>query len=195
MKSNIEIITENLKLREVMEFYGVKFNRRGYALCPFHSEKTASLSIRDEKYKCFGCGEYGGIIDFVMKYFNLTFRQAIARLGADFNLPLSFRKPTYRERLKMAELRRKRDEERRVKETEERNIREHYDAWCAVHRICYGVYVRTGDPFYRVLCEDLSKVLNDFSGREARAWTEDLEARMMAVRLKSAIEFIQKTTL
>ena len=60
-------ITGALKLRDVMEFYGVQFNSRGFAKCPFHSEKTASLSIKNEHYKCFGCGAYGGIIDFVME--------------------------------------------------------------------------------------------------------------------------------
>jgi len=175
MNRNVEIITENLKLREVMEFYGVKFNRRGYALCPFHSEKTASLSIKDEKYKCFGCGEYGGIIDFVMKYFNLTFKQAIARLGADFNLPLSFRKPTYRERLKIAELRRKKDAEKKAKEEEEKRLKEHYNAWCAVHRIYYGVYVRTGDPLLKTFLDSLSNMLDDFTGKEAEKWTRKLD--------------------
>ena len=55
-------ITESLRLRDVMEFYGVQFNSRGFARCPFHAEKTASLSIKNEHYKCFGCGAYGSVI-------------------------------------------------------------------------------------------------------------------------------------
>lgn len=51
-------ISGRLKLREVMEFYGIQFNGRGFAKCPFHTEKTASLSIKNEHYKCFGCGAY-----------------------------------------------------------------------------------------------------------------------------------------
>lgn len=53
-------------------------------LCPFHNEKTPSFSVSREKqiYKCFGCGEGGNVISFVMKIENLPFVEAV-RLLAD----------------------------------------------------------------------------------------------------------------
>ena len=81
-----EEIKSAVKLRDVMEFYGVKFNRRGFAVCPFHSEKTASITIKNEHYKCFGCGAYGDAISFVMNYCNLSFAPALRRLDSDFAL-------------------------------------------------------------------------------------------------------------
>ena len=45
------------------------------ACCPFHEEKTPSFTVVPTKqiYHCFGCGESGGVIDFVMKYDHLSF--------------------------------------------------------------------------------------------------------------------------
>lgn len=48
-------------------------------LCPFHKEKTASFTIYldSNTFVCFGCGEKGDVIDFVMKLNNLTFMEAV----------------------------------------------------------------------------------------------------------------------
>jgi CHC2 zinc finger len=52
-------------------------------LCPFHSEKNPSFSVSEDKglFHCFGCGESGDVLDFVMKADGLTFPQALAELG------------------------------------------------------------------------------------------------------------------
>ncbi|MCF6311050.1 MAG: DNA primase [Verrucomicrobiales bacterium] len=53
------------------------------ALCPFHNEKTPSFNVTPSKqiYYCFGCGEGGDAIRFVMHYENLTFPDAASRLA------------------------------------------------------------------------------------------------------------------
>lgn len=47
-------------------------------LCPFHQEKNPSFFIDEEKgyYHCFGCGESGNAINFLMKAQGMEFRQA-----------------------------------------------------------------------------------------------------------------------
>lgn len=52
-------------------------------LCPFHHEKTPSFIVSEEKqlYHCFGCGEGGDIINFIMKMENLDFIDAVTTLG------------------------------------------------------------------------------------------------------------------
>ena len=40
-------------------------------------------------YYCFGCGAHGSIIDFVMQYFELSFKDAVAKINEDFSLGLS----------------------------------------------------------------------------------------------------------
>lgn len=51
--------------------------RKGCGLCPFHSEKTPSFNIKNNKYKCFGCDAHGDAIDFYMKMNNVGFIQAV----------------------------------------------------------------------------------------------------------------------
>jgi DNA primase len=52
-------------------------------LCPFHDEKTPSFTVSSDKgfYKCFGCGAYGNAIDFIMRYENREFLEAIEILA------------------------------------------------------------------------------------------------------------------
>ena len=49
------------------------------ACCPFHNEKTPSFTVVADKqyYHCFGCGENGNAIDFVMKFDHLNFIEAV----------------------------------------------------------------------------------------------------------------------
>ena len=46
-------------------------------LCPFHREDTPSFFVFKERFKCFGCGEHGDVIDFVQKYNSVDFLEAI----------------------------------------------------------------------------------------------------------------------
>ena len=54
-----------------------------WGCCPFHNEKTPSFSVNEDKgfYHCFGCGEHGDIISFVMKSENIDFKAAIKELA------------------------------------------------------------------------------------------------------------------
>ncbi|ABR49138.1 DNA primase [Alkaliphilus metalliredigens QYMF] len=60
------------------------------ALCPFHNEKTPSFNVSTEKqfYKCFGCGEGGDVIQFIMKMENLDFMEAIKMLAQRANIEI-----------------------------------------------------------------------------------------------------------
>lgn len=54
-------------------------------LCPFHNEKTASFHVSDLRgtYKCFSCGAWGDIFDFLMQTKGLTFQEAVEELSRD----------------------------------------------------------------------------------------------------------------
>ncbi|MDZ5000487.1 DNA primase, partial [Clostridium perfringens] len=59
-------------------------------LCPFHNEKSPSFSVSQDKqiYKCFGCGESGNVITFIMKNRNMPFVDAVKYLADRANIPI-----------------------------------------------------------------------------------------------------------
>ncbi|KQM62788.1 virulence-associated protein E [Sphingomonas sp. Leaf17] len=64
---------------------GVKLVRAGRewkGCCPFHPDKSPSLTIYadDRRFQCFGCGAQGDVIDFVMRTYNVKMREAIGML-------------------------------------------------------------------------------------------------------------------
>jgi DNA primase len=63
-------------------------------LCPFHTEKTPSFNVHPDKgyFHCFGCGEGGNVISFVMKYHNLSFPDAVIMLAERYGITIEFDK-------------------------------------------------------------------------------------------------------
>ena len=61
-------------------------------LCPFHDEKSPSFNVRPGHgtYHCFGCGEGGSVVDFVMKIEHLGFVEAIERLADRVGIQLTY---------------------------------------------------------------------------------------------------------
>jgi P4 family phage/plasmid primase-like protien len=59
----------------------VKFEVEGHnykqGKCPFHGDNDPSFTVYDSGYNCFGCGEHGDVIDFVMKIERIDFKAAI----------------------------------------------------------------------------------------------------------------------
>lgn len=156
----------DIPLRELLEYYGVQFNNKGAARCPFHSEKTASFKIHDNHYTCFGCGKYGDAIDFVMEYFGLDFKQAIVRINSDFNLGMTNRRPTAKELRAAAE--------RKTMDMAAASIKArrmaNYDRLCDVHRTLYNYMITYKATWIKPLTDAISASLDDFTGEEARAW-------------------------
>lgn len=78
----VDIISETVKLK--------RSGRNFSGLCPFHNEKSPSFSVSQDKqiYKCFGCGEAGNVITFVMKNKNLPFVDAVKYLGEKANITI-----------------------------------------------------------------------------------------------------------
>src|SRR5579884_2944974 len=67
-----------------------KHGREYTGLCPFHSEKTPSFTVNNEKgfFHCFGCAAHGDAIEFIKRHDRLTYREAIERLAREAGLPL-----------------------------------------------------------------------------------------------------------
>jgi DNA primase len=71
----VQVIGQHLQLRKAGRDSLV-------GLCPFHTEKTPSLSVSPSKqvYYCFGCGEGGNVFKFLQRVENLTFVEAVERV-------------------------------------------------------------------------------------------------------------------
>jgi DNA primase len=78
--SIIEVIGDYVPLK--------KAGRNHLGLCPFHSEKTPSFTVSEEKgiYHCFGCQAGGSVFHFLMQYDHLTFPEAVERVAKRYGI-------------------------------------------------------------------------------------------------------------
>ncbi|NFM47036.1 DNA primase [Clostridium botulinum] len=78
----VDVISGDIKLKNS--------GRNYFGLCPFHHEKTPSFSVSQDKqiYKCFGCGEAGNVVTYVMKTKNVAFPEAIKILAERVNIDI-----------------------------------------------------------------------------------------------------------
>ncbi|MGM0906751.1 MAG: DNA primase [Pseudomonadota bacterium] len=71
----VEIVDSRVPLK--------KAGKNHQACCPFHNEKTPSFTVSQDKqfYHCFGCGQHGNAIDFLMEFDGLNFPDAVEELA------------------------------------------------------------------------------------------------------------------
>jgi DNA primase len=91
-EQTIELVRSSADLVEVVGSY-IELKKKGrnfLGLCPFHGEKTPSFSVSPDKqiYKCFGCGEGGGVINFLMAIDTLSFIESVEKLAEMYNIKI-----------------------------------------------------------------------------------------------------------
>lgn len=81
----VELISEYLTLEKRGSNY--------VGLCPFHSEKTPSFTVADNKdfFHCFGCGKSGDVLTFIMERENLDFPRAVEFLANKYGIEIKKR--------------------------------------------------------------------------------------------------------
>ena len=80
--------------------YGIRVNRNGMAVCPFHRDKNPSMKL-DMRFHCFGCGADGDAVDFVSRLFGLPSKEAAMKLADDFGICYDSRqKPSIRPKVR-----------------------------------------------------------------------------------------------
>ncbi len=97
----VDEIRNRLDILEVVQSR-VVLKKRGanyWGCCPFHNEKTPSFCVNVQKgiFKCFGCGEGGDAITFLMKINNRSFTEVIQDLAEQFGIELPHSKGTNKE--------------------------------------------------------------------------------------------------
>ena len=81
-----EAVKQSITTRQAAERYGIKVNRNGMCVCPFHNDKNPSMKV-DRRFYCFGCGATGDVIDFVSRLHGIGSREAALMLAQDFAIP------------------------------------------------------------------------------------------------------------
>lgn len=89
-KDKIEEVRDRASIVQVISDY-MPLSKRGanyLGLCPFHSEKTPSFSVSEEKsiYYCFGCNATGNVITFIMNKEGMSFPEAVMSLADRFGV-------------------------------------------------------------------------------------------------------------
>ena len=146
-------IKQSVSMREVVEGYGIRIDRKGFCCCPFHKEKTGSMKIYKTSYNCFGCGANGDIFSFVMGMEHCDFKTAYKSLGGSYeqrsdnqrnlyHYHLQKRKETENKRLqRLAQEKREMIEEVKMQKLFKKLSPVFSDMWCeAVNRLEYLYY-------------------------------------------------------
>jgi DNA primase len=95
--STTELIKSKLDIVEFIRGYvtltpaGKNFK----GLCPFHKEKSPSFMVSPDRqsWHCFGCGTGGSVFDFVMRYENVEFGEALRMLAEKAGVELRRENP------------------------------------------------------------------------------------------------------
>lgn len=91
-----EAVKQTVTTRQAAEMYGIRVNRHGMAVCPFHNDRNPSMKV-DKRFHCFACQADGDAVDFVSRLFGVPSREAAIKLADDFGIPYDSRqKPSVR---------------------------------------------------------------------------------------------------
>lgn len=93
-ESKIEEIRETASVVDVISDY-VQLRKRGknyVGLCPFHTEKTPSFTVNDEKqlFHCFGCHVGGNVYKFLMEYKKISFVESVQEVASQYGIELAY---------------------------------------------------------------------------------------------------------
>ena len=91
-QETIQRIMDASRIEEVIGDF-VSLKKRGsnhIGCCPFHNEKTPSFYVSPSKgiYKCFGCGEAGDVVKFLMKHEHYTYPEALRWLAEKYHIEI-----------------------------------------------------------------------------------------------------------
>lgn len=168
-------VLSRISTREGLAYYGVTWDRRDFARCPFHPEQTPSFHyIRStDRYYCFSCGRSGNLIDFAAELFHFTLPgqlpQVLQMLDRDFALGLD--KPL--SRAEEAARKEARQLEQRMREAAglwKADLQKRQEQWISIYRILYGRYLREApEPK-----EELERLLGKLEGALEEAADGDM---------------------
>jgi len=93
----VEVVSESVALK--------KTGRNHVGLCPFHTEKTPSFTVNEEKqiFYCFGCGVGGNIFSFLMQHEGLSFPDAVKAVAGRYGIEVPDRRMSPAQKRQLSE--------------------------------------------------------------------------------------------
>ncbi len=89
----VRVISSRINLKKIGNKY--------ISICPFHSEKNPSFIVNEDKnyYYCFGCKTYGNVINFIMRFDNISFLESIKKISNLYNIDIKFNNLIYNKKI------------------------------------------------------------------------------------------------
>ena len=84
----VDIIKEYIPL--------IQKGKNYFGVCPFHQDHSPSMSVSKERqlFKCFSCGAGGNVFKFVSDYENISYIEAVSKVGSKVGINLNIEKPS-----------------------------------------------------------------------------------------------------
>lgn len=175
-----EAVKAAVSCRQLLEDNGITVNRQGFAVCPFHGDRDASLKVYrgDRGWCCFGCHKGGDVINLARELYGVTFPEALRMLNQDYALGLS-EESTAQERKKAASMAAFRKSLMEAKQRKVDAAMDNYfralDRWIEADRhvkACTDTEITDSLAALLREREDAMIDLNDAHERRDRAWEE-----------------------
>ena len=82
----VDIIKEYIPL--------IQKGKNYFGVCPFHQDHSPSMSVSKERqlFKCFSCGAGGNVFKFVSDYENISYIEAVSKVGSKVGINLNIEK-------------------------------------------------------------------------------------------------------
>ena len=89
-QKSVQEILDVVRIEDIVSDF-VTLKRKGAnlgGLCPFHNEKTPSFNVSPARniYKCFGCGEGGDAVSFLMKHETISYPESLRYIAKKYNI-------------------------------------------------------------------------------------------------------------
>ena len=181
MNNNIiEAIKARLPIQDTIVQYVPEFKRRGrrwWACCPLHGEKTPSLMIDIDKqvFRCYGCSQYGDVIDFIAKITGRTNAETIYSLADELGVSNTM---TEAEKRKTATRMQQKKKERQAREKLQKELDSVFLCLCKFEKSCrdnlnnYEDYERypASVELQPIVSELLDEYLTEIPEKQIAVW-------------------------
>ena len=92
-QETIDEIRKSVDIVEIIKEY-IPLTPKGknyFGVCPFHQDHSPSMSVSQSRqmYKCFSCGAAGNVFKFVSDFENISFYEAIVKVGQKVGISLN----------------------------------------------------------------------------------------------------------